>query len=62
MPPRPTLMMSPHVGSAPPVMAPPQLQRTRERVSAPSVADLTALLWCYAVAAAFALLLAHSAH
>jgi hypothetical protein len=59
---RPTLMMSPHVGGSPPLMAAPQPQRSRERVVAPSFADLTALLWCYAAAAAFALLLAHTAH
>jgi hypothetical protein len=62
MEPRPTLMQSPHVPAARPLMAAGEQHRaSRPRTAAPPVPELTALLWCYAAAAAFALALAHAA-
>jgi hypothetical protein len=42
-------------------MAAAELHRARRRAATPAAPELTALLWCYAAAAAFALALAHAA-
>jgi hypothetical protein len=52
-------MMPPQRGGSRPLMAASE-EHCREATVAPLRPDLTALLWCYAAAAAFALFVAHA--
>ena len=53
-------MMPPQAGGSPPLMAVPEHSREPVGAPAPGIESLTALLWCYALAAGLALVIAQS--